>query len=147
MADPGELVYPLITARFFVEMGSVFEGGFKEASGLNAEVETFEYQEGGCNTFSYKLPGRTKFHNVTLKGGMTDSLVMWSWFQDVINGIVDRKDVGIVLCDQDHSPQRRWVLRDAYPVKWVGPSLKSDENGAAVEILELAHHGLEAERI
>jgi phage tail-like protein len=146
MGDPGEQIYPVITARFFIEIGSVFEGGFKEASGLHAEVETFEYHEGGQNTFTHKLPGRTRFHNVTLKGGMTDSLVLWNWFEDVSQGTVERRDVGIVLCDQDLNPQRRWVLRDAYPVKWVGPSLKSSENTAAIEALELAHHGMEAEK-
>lgn len=146
MGDPGALIYPLTTARFFIEIGSVFEGGFKEASGLNAQIETFEYQEGGRNTFTHKLPGRTKFNNVTLKGGMTDSLVLWNWFEDVTKGSIDRRDVSIVLCDQKLRPSRRWVLRDAYPVKWVGPSLKASETGAAVESLELAHHGLEAER-
>ncbi len=146
MGDPGALVYPMIIARFFVEIGSMFEGGFKEASGLNAQVETLEYQEGGQNTFTYKLPGRTKFNNVTLKGGMTDSLVLWNWFEEVTRGLVNRRDVSIVLCDQDLNPRRRWALKDAYPVKWVGPSLKSGENAAAIEVLELAHHGLEAER-
>ena len=146
MADPGALVYPVISARFYIEVGSVFEGGFHEASGLNAEVETFEYQEGGQNTFTHKLPGRTKFHNVTLKGGMTDSLVLWKWFENVSNGLVERRDVSIVLCDQELNPRRRWVLREAYPVKWVGPSLKASENGACIESLELAHHGLEAEK-
>ena len=37
---------------------------------------------------------------------------------------------------------KRWDLREAYPVKWVGPDLKTDAGAITVETLEIAHSGL-----
>jgi phage tail-like protein len=37
----------------------------------------------------------------------------------------------------------RWSLDKAFPVKWIGPALKTDENAFAVETLEFAHHGIQ----
>ena len=145
MAQTGERVDPLTTRKFYVEISNIAEAGFSEASGLDAQVEVMEYQEGGCNTFTHKLPGRITFSNVTLKRGMTESLELWKWFEDVINGKIERKNVGISLYDEAQSAQRRWTLQRAYPVKWVGPAFKASDNTIAIETLELAHEGLSSE--
>ena len=39
----------------------------------------------------------------------------------------------------------RWHLRDAWPVKFEGPTLNATGNEVAIETLELAHEGLEIE--
>ena len=39
---------------------------------------------------------------------------------------------------------RKWNVVDALPVRWTGPSFASDATGAAVEELEIAHHGFRA---
>ena len=135
----------MTTRKFFVQIGNILEAAFSDVSGLNAEVEILSYEEGGCNAFVHKLPGRVKFPNVTLKRGVTDSLDLWNWFVQATNGKIERRDVGILLFDQEGNQKRVWNLERAYPVKWTGPDFKSGENAIAIEVLELAHEGLSAE--
>jgi len=134
---------PYQGAHFFVEIDGVDHGGFTECTGLQAEVEVTEQREGGNNAFVHKLPGRVKHSNVTLKWGSTDSDALWSWFQDVARGKVERKDVSVVLYNTTQEEVRRWNLREAYPVKWSGPAFNAGAAAAAIETLELAHHGFE----
>ena len=132
---------PLVAFRFRVEIDDLIEAGFAECSGLQVETELQEVREGGENAFLYKLPTGSKHVNLTLKRGITDSEVLWNWHKDVVNGKVKRKIVYVVLFDSDGQETWRWSLRDAFPVKWLGPELKADSSTVAIESLELAHHG------
>jgi phage tail-like protein len=136
---------PYLGARFFVEIEGVDQGGFTECTGLQAEVELTDYQEGGNNGYVHKLAGRTKFTNVVLKRGVTDSTDLWDWFQDVSRGQIERKDVSVVLYNSELEEVRRWNLREAFPSKWVGPAFNATTPAVAIETLELAHHGFEVE--
>lgn len=136
---------PYLGAHFFVEIEGVDQGGFTECTGLQAEVEVTDYQEGGNNGFVHKLPGRTKFANVVLKHGMIASTDLWDWFQDVSRGDFERKDVSVVLYNSEQEEVRRWNLRQAFPSKWVGPAFNATNAAVAIESLELAHHGFEVE--
>jgi phage tail-like protein len=142
MPETGRRVDPYITSRFHVEIQGIQEAFFRECSGLEAETEVLSYEEGGMNDHPHKLPGRTKFPNVTLKRGMTDSKALWEWYSKVIDGKIERKNVSIVLYDQQGSEVKRWSFERAYPTKWVGPGIKSDENAVAIETLELVHEGM-----
>ena len=136
---------PYLGARFFVEIEGVDQGGFTECTGLQAEVELTDYQEGGNNGYVHKLAGRTKFTNVVLKRGVTDSSDLWDWFQNVSRGQIERKDVSVVLYNSELEEVRRWNLREAFPSKWVGPAFNATTPAVAIETLELAHHGFEVE--
>lgn len=136
---------PYLGSHFFVEIDGVDQGGFTECTGLQAEVEVIDYQEGGNNGFIHKLAGRAKFSNVVLKSGVTDSSELWKWFQDVSRGDIQRKDVSVVLYNDVQEEVRRWNLRQAFPAKWVGPAFNATAPAVAIETLELAHHGFEVE--
>jgi len=129
------------TERFLVEMKGVTEGSFSECSGLQVETEIFEWEEGGLNEYKHRLPGRIKYVNLVLKRGVATG-DLWDWFSSCMQGKVKRHDLSLVLCGYDGLPGVRWDIRDAFPVKWVGPTFKSSASEAAVETLELAHHGL-----
>ena len=142
MPETGRRIDPYITSRFHVEIQGIQEAFFRECSGLEAETEVLSYEEGGMNDHPHKLPGRTKFPNVSLKRGMTDSKTLWEWYSKVIDGKIERKNVSIVLYDQQGSEVKRWSFERAYPTKWVGPGIKSDENAIAIETLEMVHEGM-----
>lgn len=133
---------PIIISRYVVELGAESVGYFTEVSGLEAQIEVFEYQEGGENSFTHKLPVRTKFSNVTLKRGVlgTDNR-LWDWFKSATQGKIERQNISIVLYSQDYQEIRRWNLTDAYPVKWTLPQFRAGDNAVAIEALELAHTG------
>jgi phage tail-like protein len=122
---------------------------FAECSGLGGEIEVQTYREGGLNEYEHKLPGATKYGNVTLRSGVADSTYLWDWFEAASTGggPVNRREVSIVMYQQSHEgvsqgEAMRWTLHDAYPVRWEGPAFKATDNSVAVHALELAHHGI-----
>ena len=133
---------PYLSFRFLVELRGLIVGGFSEVSGLQAETEIEELREGGVNDYVHKLPKNTKYPNITLKRGITDSDVLWNWHQDVVKGHVERNTVSIILLDSERNEKWRWSFEHAYPVKWTGPELRADSNTVAVETVELAHNGI-----
>jgi phage tail-like protein len=137
-----ERTNPLVAFRFRVEIGGLTEAGFAECSGLQVETELQEVREGGENAFLHQLPKGSKHVNLTLKRGITVSPVLWNWHKDVVNGKVQRKMVYVILLDTAGKETWRWRLKDAFPVKWMGPELKADSNTVAFESLELVHRGL-----
>jgi phage tail-like protein len=133
---------PYLSCRFLVEIEGLVVGGFSEVSGLQAETQVEEYREGGVNDFVHRLPKETKYQNITLKRGITDSDVLWTWHRFVVNGIVMRKNGYIILLDSEGNEKWRWGFTDAYPTKWVGPDFKADGSTVAVETVELVHNGI-----
>lgn len=139
---------PFATFKFHVEIGDIKEAAFDECSGLEKSTDVFEYQEGGQNDFVYKLPGRTKYSNITLKRGFAKSNELFNWYkkieEDLLTGKgITREQVSIILYSSAKQEDiMRWTLRDAFPVKWVGPSFKAGEAAVAIESLELAHNGI-----
>jgi phage tail-like protein len=145
MPGTGAPLDPVTSFRFHVEIGDISEAAFSECSGLQAEIQVEEYLQGGANDTVYRLPGRARFTNVTLRRGITTSDQLWSWWKEALRGRVTRKEVSIVLHNQKGDEMMRWTLSDAFPVKWVAPALRAGENIAAVEALELAYQGLRLE--
>ena len=141
-------VDPFATCKFHVEIGDIKEAAFSECSGLEIATDVFEYQEGGLNEYSHKLPGRTKLSNVTLKRGFATSNELYKWYlemeQDLLQGkSITRKQVTITLYSTSEPNElMSWTLQDAFPVKWVGPAFKANEAAIAIETLEFAHHGI-----
>jgi phage tail-like protein len=133
---------PYLSFRFRIEIDGIISGGFAECSGLQVETETEEYREGGVNDYVHKLPKVTKYPNLTLKRGITDSEELWEWYQDVVMGRIQRKNGSIILLNSEGNETWRWNFKGAYPVKWTGPDLKSDSNAVAFETLELIHTGM-----
>ena len=138
----GERNDPYLSFRFLVEIQGLIVGGFSEVSGLQVATEIEEKREGGVNHYVHKLPKLTKYQNITLKRGITDSDTLWEWHQDVVNGNIERKTIFVVLMDREGDEQWRWQFIDAYPVKLTGPDLPAGSSAVAVETIELAHNGI-----
>ena len=138
----GERNDPYLSFRFLVEIQGLIVGGFSEVSGLQVATEIEEKREGGVNDYVHKLPKLTKYQNITLKRGITDSDTLWEWHQDVVNGNIERKTIFVVLMDREGDEQWRWQFIDAYPVKWTGPDLTAGSSAVAIETIELAHNGI-----
>ena len=45
--------------------------------------------------------------------------------------------------DEKGDDVKRWNLKRAFPVKWVGPDLKASSSEVSIETLEIAHEGIE----
>lgn len=130
------------SARFFVEIDGVTRARFQQCSGIEMQTEVMEYQEGGLNSFVHKLPGRTKFSNLTLKWGSTDTTDLWDWYLRLAvnkQKKPQKKNVSVIQFNPAGVEVRRWNLVNAYPVKWTGPSFDANSTEVGVETLELAY--------
>lgn len=133
---------PYKVFQFVVEINGTQVGGFSDVSGLESRTEFDEYREGGVNEYVHKIAKETRYPNLTLKRGITDSTEFWDWHQQIVEGDIQRKTVSVILMNSQREEKWRWVFRDAYPVKWNGSDLSATANTVVVESIELAHHGM-----
>ena len=136
-------VDPYRNFSFLVEIDGITQAGFSDCSGFGASTDPIEYREGGETKTVRKLPGLTKYTNITLKWGLTDSRELYNWYRDVVNGKIERKHGSIVLLDLEGNEKVRWNFYDAWPTKWDGPDFTAKGNDVAIETLELAHEKVE----
>lgn len=132
---------------FYVEIEGINVAQFSEVNGLQIEIETESYQEGGKNNFVHIFPKGIKYQPLVLKRGITDIDDLWKWYKDVRSGKITRKNVTIRMYKTPQDMQAKnakwsWTLQKAYPIKWTGPALKADSNAIAFESIELVHQGI-----
>lgn len=134
---------PLRNFRFRLEIDGVQQAGFTEVTGFDTVVEPIDYREGTDPTHVRKLPGLTKFGNVTLKWGVTDSMELHNWHRQIVNGTIQRKNLSIIVVDEGGQDKARWNVVEAWPSKYDPADLNAKGNDLAIEMLELAHEGVE----
>jgi phage tail-like protein len=137
---------PYPNFNFAVDIGLGDTIGFSEVDLPAGEIEVIEYREGNeVEPRARKLPGLTKYANVTLKRGVAGDLELFEWWQSIRDGQLLRRKVVITLLDEQRQPVQRWVLRDAWPAKLDYSTLNALGNEVVIETLELAHEGFETE--
>jgi phage tail-like protein len=132
---------PATGIRFEVKIDGVDIGSFTGCSGLGAEYEIFEYQEGGQNDFVHRVRGRLKYSMVTLTRPVDEtSGKLAGWFSSFRESAKPATG-SIVAFDPQHNQIAQWNLTELYPTRWTGPTFSSDGNGVVKETLELSHNG------
>ena len=129
--------------RFVVDWGGD-NVGFTEVSGLDAFNDISSYRDGSsADLSSVKAPGLRKYSNITLKRGIfSGNNNLYNWFSTITNNTVERRDITISLLDDSGNPVIVWRVKNAWPVRYSGPVLRSNDTCIAYEELELAHEGL-----
>jgi len=137
--------WPMPKFRFEVDLGTELKGvAFQEVSGMDVEVQVIEYRASNNPLFSTeKMPGITKYGNVTMKRGIfVKDTTFWTWFQQIKMNTIARRTVLIKLLDEAGKTTMQWQLNNAWPTKITCTDLKSDGNEVAVDTLEIAHEQL-----
>lgn len=129
--------------NFVLEMGQGNLAWFTEVEDLSIKVKAIDYREGGAQAAVRKLPGRVEYGDITLRWGLTESLVLWEWLMTGVNGKIERREVSIILLKPDgQGEQTRWNLHNAWATEWRGAKLDALAQSAAIETLVLTHEGL-----
>lgn len=144
----GERKDPYRNFRFLVEIDGITQAGFSDCTGPGSEMDVIEYREGNENPGQVpqtvrKLPGLTKYGNITLKWGLTDSKELYEWHRNACKGVIQRKNGSIVVLDELGSEAARWNFFNGWPSKWTGPDFTAKGTDVAIETLEIAHEGIE----
>jgi len=148
MADDGGQqgsTWPMPKFRFEVDLGTELKGvAFQEVSGLDVETQVIAYHKSNSPLFStVKMPGITKYGNVTLKRGVfINDNTFWNWQAEIKMNTIKRRTVLIKLLDEAGEVTMQWSLSNAWPTKITGTDLKSDGSEVAVNTIEIAHEQL-----
>lgn len=137
----GDRKDPYKNFRFLLEIDGITQAGFSEVTVPDSTSNVAEYREGNEPITPRKLPGLTKYGNITLKWGMTDSLEIYNWRKQVEDGKIKdaRKNVAVILWGDEGEPVGRWEFSQAWPIKYDAPDLNAKGNEVSIETLEIAH--------
>jgi phage tail-like protein len=136
---------PFRNFKFRVEIDGIAEAAFSEVAIGETSTEAIDYREGTEPNHVRKLPGMTKYGNITLKRGVTDSQVIYQWHKDIVDGKIGdkRKSVTIVVIDEAGKDKARFVVSECWPTKYDPSDLNGKGNEVLIELLELVNEGIE----
>src|SRR3954453_19460931 len=139
---------PLRNFRYRLEIDSITQAGFSEVAIAETTIEAVDYREGTDPPHARKLSGLTKYGNITLKWGLTSggaALDLYKWHSDISAGQIKdkRKKVVIVIQDEAGVDAARFVVSEAWPIKYDPSDLSGKGNEVLIELLELANEGIE----
>jgi len=145
----------LTSSRFYLELkldGSKdsVDGYFMGCSGFQttqqvieiAEVTPQKWGKAGNSVgrvVSTKIPGNTAYNNITLRRGLTISMVFWDWL-DVVqigNWAKQRRDGSLVIYNQAAQEQFRFEFKRAWPVSYTISDVAAAEGNLEIEEIQL----------
>jgi len=123
---------------------------FAEMYNAGTEHEIIEQKvaDSQGKTYIKKIPGRLKYTNIVLKGGISKNLEIASWRQKVLDGKINeaRSAVTIVMRDQMGNELASWNLANCWPSKLIyNPVEPLNESAGApqgVEMIELVFENI-----
>jgi phage tail-like protein len=139
---------PRPASHFRLDLGGKEAVGmFRECSGLDSEtsvIEQMSVDDKGL-PFVRKVPGATKWSNITLKRGVDENSELWKWRDTVVKEGADkaRVDGKIELLDISGSPIATYQFKQGWPIKYVAATLDASTNNVALEELHICHEGFE----
>ena len=113
---------------------------FQEVSGLEVEMETETFIEGGQNRFTWQLPKRTQYSDLVLKRGMFMGSGIVLWCQNAFeNFVFEPTNLTISLLNDQHIPVQAWYVVNAIPKKWSISSFNAQESAVVIESITLSY--------
>ena len=136
---------PLRNFRFRLEIDGLQTAGFSAVSIGPTTTDVIDYREGTDPSHVRKLSGLTRYGNVTLKHGVTTSLELYNWHKQIVSGQIatSRKQVAIVVQDEAGADVARYVVSEAWPIKYDPGDLNATGNDVFIETLELVNEGVQ----
>jgi|SRR5215211_984702 len=135
---------PFRNSRYIVEIDGITQAGFSEVTVPDTTTDVIEYREGNEVTTVRKVPGLTKYSNIVLKYGITDSMELFNWYKDIVDGKIktSRKNISVLFLDEQGNEATRWTFVQAWPTKYTPPPGNAKANEIGIETLEIAHEGM-----
>lgn len=135
---------PYLNNRFRIEIDGITQEGFFECRFGGDYSEVVEYREGNETSVVRKESGLTRFDNIVLKWGITDSMDLYKWRKQVEDSGTEaaKKNMAITLIDGKGMDKARWDITNAWPVRY-GLWNDFDARGHSVlfEMLEITYEG------
>lgn len=123
---------PMRTGRFKVEIDDVEVSGWRKVDIPGSTTEQGEYREGTDPDYEKKIWGQTTFDDLEMERGVQPGdTSIFDWREQVRMGNVDdgRKEVAVVLMDENGAPQVRWEFQSAWVKRYDPPTLDASADG------------------
>lgn len=137
-----EKYYPPVGFHFKVEFLGIpgvtdQDNRFQEVGGLSVDIQTEDIKSGGENRFTYKLPTRAGYPNLTLKRGLLVDSAVIGFITDAINTMeVTPITIQVTLLNENHEPLQAYSCVNAYPLKWSLDNFNANDSKIVVESME-----------
>ena len=145
--EPG--TSPFTAFNFSVEItpqgasASLCTAAFAECDGLEMTHEVKTIREGGNNGVQIRMSGPVSYGQLTLRRGMTSSLDLWDWFEQISLDPRNRATGEVVMYAPDRrTRQATFVLERCVPLALKGPPLNARDGSIAVEELRVGFEAL-----
>jgi phage tail-like protein len=140
----GKRTDPYRNFRFRVEIDGIQTAAFAEATIPDSTTDPVEYREGTDATTPRKLSAMTKYGNISLKKGLTDSLELYEWKKKVEQKGASgaRKNISLILVDEEGNDKARWDVVEAWPTKYDASDFNAKGNEVVIETLDVVHEGV-----
>jgi phage tail-like protein len=131
---------PYATCKFQVIIDRLTFAVFTECVLPTLSMTPQKIEEGGQNNYAHRLPARVEVGTVKLKYGLCRSSDMLLWYMMLMKGDVlnNTHNMIVMMHDALGLPLAAYLFKDAYPIRWTGPSLKASESAVAIEEIEFA---------
>ena len=110
MAQTGQRIDPFRNFNFLVELDGdlIAEASFTECTGLGSTTEIIETAKAVTTPRCASCPARRPITDITLKRGLTKSMKLWEWRQQIVDGnVVNARHNGSIVVF-DLANRRRW---------------------------------------
>ncbi|MEO0628009.1 MAG: phage tail protein [Bacteroidota bacterium] len=134
--------YPPVGFYFKVEflgLAGVVEQDmyFQEVGGLSVDLTTEDLKAGGENRFTYKLPSRAQYPNLTLKRGLLIGSAVLDYIEETMTTMeVTPITLQVSLLNEEAQPLKSFSCVNAYPLKWSVDNFNAEESKVVVESME-----------
>jgi phage tail-like protein len=129
---------PARHASYRLELEGSSLGSFASLDGPGLSIEILEFREGG-DPNARKVPGRTKWLDVTLKRGYVNQSFFETWIQQVREGTPNfRKNLTLVVLDGRGVETARYNLYNCWPASWMLSSQDERANDILLEEVVIA---------
>jgi len=121
--------------------------GILEVVFPEARIYTYEYRNGNAlENAGRSLQTITRYGNLVLRRGAIGLLDWFHWWQQISDGVADRRTVRVTLLDEAHTQEvMSWRFLNARPVNYHVSHLYALGGEPLVETLELSFDRMEVE--
>jgi phage tail-like protein len=134
---------PMRTGRFKVQIDDVEVPGWQSVTIPSRSTEQGEYREGNDPDYEKKVWGQTTFDDLEMERGLRPGdTKLHDWVEDIQAGNADsgRKEIAVILLDEEGAEQIRWEFQDAWIKQYDPPELDASADGdVATEEITVAY--------
>ncbi|PSP24296.1 cysteine protease [Halobacteriales archaeon QH_10_65_19] len=133
---------PLRTGQFEVQIDDVEVPGWRSVTIPSRSTEQGEYREGNEAEYERKIWGQTTFDDLEMERGVKPGdTQLYDWHENIRQGNVDegRKEIAVILMDENGEPQTRWEFQEAWIKDYDPPELDASADAdVAMESITVA---------